>query len=74
MLGLKENVIIGMTIPAGTGVKRYLNIDVPLSDDDPLKKKLEEKPVVEKEEPQILGDLPMNEILKELQRQENESF
>ncbi len=74
LLGLKENVIIGMTIPAGTGVKRYLNIDVPLSDDDPLKKKLEEKPVVEKEEPQILGDLPMNEILKELQRQENESF
>ena len=74
LLGLKENVIIGMTIPAGTGVKRYLNIDVPLSDDDPLKKKLEEKPVVEKEEPQILGDLPMNEILKELQRQENENL
>ena len=74
LLGLKENVIIGMTIPAGTGVKRYINIDVPLDDEDPLRKRMEEKPLVEKEEPEILGDLPMNEILKELQRQENEGI
>ncbi len=26
MLGLKENVIIGKLIPAGTGMKRYKNI------------------------------------------------
>lgn len=62
------------TIPAGTGVKKYLNIDVPLDDDDPLKIEMEEKPVFKREEPEILGDLPMNEILKELQRQENEGI
>ena len=27
-MGLKENVIIGKLIPAGTGMKRYKNIDV----------------------------------------------
>ena len=30
LLGLKENVIIGKTIPAGTGMARYRNIE-PLS-------------------------------------------
>ena len=28
LLGLKENVIIGKLIPAGTGLKRYTNIDL----------------------------------------------
>jgi DNA-directed RNA polymerase subunit beta' len=28
LLGLKENVIIGKVIPAGTGMKRYKNIDI----------------------------------------------
>lgn len=28
LLGLKENVIIGKLIPAGTGMKRYKNVDV----------------------------------------------
>jgi DNA-directed RNA polymerase subunit beta' len=28
LLGLKENVIIGKLIPAGTGMKRYRNIEV----------------------------------------------
>ena len=28
LLGLKENVIIGKLIPAGTGLKRYKNIDI----------------------------------------------
>ena len=27
LLGLKENVIIGKLIPAGTGIARYRNID-----------------------------------------------
>ena len=27
-MGLKENVIIGKLIPAGTGMKRYKNIDI----------------------------------------------
>ncbi len=28
LLGLKENVIIGKLIPAGTGLKRYKNIEL----------------------------------------------
>ena len=28
LLGLKENIIIGKLIPAGTGMKRYKDIDV----------------------------------------------
>ena len=28
LLGLKENVIIGKLIPAGTGMKRYKNISI----------------------------------------------
>ena len=28
LIGLKENVIIGKLIPAGTGMKRYKNIEV----------------------------------------------
>jgi DNA-directed RNA polymerase subunit beta' len=41
LLGLKENVIIGKLIPAGTGMKRYRNIDVIkniLNEDIPVKK------------------------------------
>ena len=40
--GLKENVIIGKLIPAGTGVKAYRNVDYELSsqfiDEEPLDK------------------------------------
>ena len=28
MIGLKENVIIGKLIPAGTGMKRYKSIEI----------------------------------------------
>ena len=28
LLGLKENVIIGKAIPAGTGLKRYSNVEI----------------------------------------------
>ena len=28
LVGLKENVIIGKLIPAGTGMKRYRNIEI----------------------------------------------
>jgi DNA-directed RNA polymerase subunit beta' len=32
LLGLKENVIIGKLIPAGTGMKKYRNIGVTTKD------------------------------------------
>nr|MBP8692328.1 DNA-directed RNA polymerase subunit beta' [Sedimentibacter sp.] len=34
LIGLKENVIIGKLIPAGTGMKRYRNIGVMINDAD----------------------------------------
>ncbi len=34
LLGLKENVIIGKLVPAGTGMPRYRNIDVFTEDDE----------------------------------------
>ncbi|MBQ3066073.1 MAG: DNA-directed RNA polymerase subunit beta' [Clostridia bacterium] len=42
LLGLKENVIIGKLIPAGTGMERYRNIRIQKQD-----KVLEERPVAE---------------------------
>jgi len=33
LIGLKENVIIGKLIPAGTGMKRYKNIEVVIEED-----------------------------------------
>lgn len=35
LLGLKENVIIGKLIPAGTGMSRYRNIKISLADEGP---------------------------------------
>ena len=34
LLGLKENVIIGKLVPAGTGMSRYRNIAISVEDDD----------------------------------------
>jgi len=34
LLGLKENVIIGHLIPAGTGIKDYDHIELAPADDD----------------------------------------
>jgi len=43
LLGLKENVIIGKLIPAGTGMERYRNVDVrrTQSYSDPIMAELE---------------------------------
>ncbi|OQA10161.1 MAG: DNA-directed RNA polymerase subunit beta' [Firmicutes bacterium ADurb.Bin373] len=35
LLGLKENVIIGKLVPAGTGMSRYRNIEIDAVEDDP---------------------------------------
>jgi DNA-directed RNA polymerase subunit beta' len=36
LLGLKENIIIGKLIPAGTGMQRYRNLEVHAPDFEPL--------------------------------------
>jgi len=33
LVGLKENVIIGKLVPAGTGMGRYRNVDVKIEED-----------------------------------------
>ena len=48
LVGLKENVIIGKLIPAGTGMKRYRNTSINTDFKNPLLDKEEEK--TEKEE------------------------
>ncbi|MGI9023310.1 MAG: DNA-directed RNA polymerase subunit beta', partial [Acidimicrobiales bacterium] len=36
LMGLKENIIIGKLIPAGTGMERYRNLDIHAPDYEPL--------------------------------------
>ncbi|MDD4767741.1 MAG: DNA-directed RNA polymerase subunit beta' [Desulfotomaculaceae bacterium] len=45
LLGLKENVIIGKLVPAGTGMSRYRNIEINAVEDD-----LKEENIIEEEE------------------------
>ena len=50
MFGVKENVIIGKLIPAGTGVKRYKNIDIEVirkQAEQPKEEEVTEEPVAE---------------------------
>ena len=53
-------------------LKRYMNVNVPLAEDDTLYIKEHEEPEERIEEPEILGDLSMTEILRELRRQDKE--
>ncbi|MEA3297483.1 MAG: DNA-directed RNA polymerase subunit beta', partial [candidate division Zixibacteria bacterium] len=43
LMGLKENVIIGHLIPAGTGVERYRNLEVVNEEEEEQKEKPQEK-------------------------------
>ncbi|SFJ88976.1 DNA-directed RNA polymerase subunit beta' [Paenibacillus sp. UNC496MF] len=45
LLGLKENVIIGKLIPAGTGMQRYRSVHVAGMDDEQLEEQLEAETV-----------------------------
>ncbi|MCI8510860.1 MAG: DNA-directed RNA polymerase subunit beta', partial [Lachnospiraceae bacterium] len=80
LIGLKENVLIGKLIPAGTGMKRYR--DVGLGSDRPVKEPeaeeiLEEEFLDEEPEEELLDDAPLGEaeeiILNEDDTQEAES-
>jgi DNA-directed RNA polymerase subunit beta' len=46
LLGLKENVIIGKLIPAGTGMARYRSIDITYHDEESLPQEHPEKDAV----------------------------
>jgi DNA-directed RNA polymerase subunit beta' len=48
LLGLKENVIMGHLIPAGTGFYRHLEFDMVI--DRPAEEKIEEKPTSDKKD------------------------
>ena len=61
LIGLKENVIIGKPIPAGTGMKRYRNVKL---DTDVAAPETEEIVVSEEEEtltPSEEGDMNLTE-------------
>ena len=75
LIGLKENVIIGQLIPAGTGLKRYSNIK--LSTDK--EKEEEEADIDIEEEPIEIDEDAMAEgesidILEEIEDDEDEAF
>ena len=64
LIGLKENVIIGKLIPAGTGMKRYRNVKV--NTDEMIEKQkaaeLAAKAAYEEEEDDIVDDSAQEEI------------
>ena len=51
MIGLKENVIIGKLIPAGTGMRRYRDVQIDITGTDDYKYDLAH---AKKEEPEVL--------------------
>ena len=59
LVGLKENVIIGKLIPAGTGMKRYRNINIHSDLVDSLEPP---EPVVEMEEAPVEENAAENEV------------
>ena len=52
LMGLKENVIIGKLIPAGTGMSRYKNIEI-YTDEDSRNSKDTSAEEVEEKQPSI---------------------
>ena len=69
LIGLKENVIIGKLIPAGTGMKCYSNVkldtDVMAAMEEEMKKKGEAEEE-KKEETETVENIANEEILEEL--------
>ena len=61
LIGLKENVIIGKLIPAGTGMKRYRNIKLSTSE---IEEKKPEPEVQTAAEPQEETEAPIEEAEK----------
>ena len=61
LIGLKENVIIGKLIPAGTGMKRYRNIKLSTGE---IEEKKPEQEVQTAAEPQEETEAPIEEAEK----------
>jgi DNA-directed RNA polymerase subunit beta' len=67
LLGLKENVIIGKLIPAGTGMSRYRNIKVKELGEDTESEVVEPEQEQDREKSAHLGeDLPADTILEDV--------
>ncbi len=61
LIGLKENVIIGKLIPAGTGMKRYRNIKLSTGE---IEDKIQEQETPVAEQPQEETEAPIEEAEK----------
>ncbi len=62
LIGLKENVIIGKLIPAGTGVKRYRDVRL---DIDEIRKQEEEAEEDDAERPEMIEDIDIEDDIEE---------
>ena len=56
LIGLKENVIIGKPIPAGTGMKRYRDIRLGTDEIEEQEEEVEEIPMLQPEEDAPIGE------------------
>ena len=72
LIGLKENVIIGKLIPAGTGMKKYANIKLD-TDKEELDFDEEEELMPEEEETEILDESLLEEEEIEASEEEEET-
>ena len=61
LVGLKENVIIGKLIPAGTGMKRYQNVE--LDSNERVRKEIEEE-AAERAKEEAASDISDDETLE----------
>ncbi len=62
LIGLKENVIIGKLIPAGTGMKRYHNVQLDISGTDDYQYALAEEASAVSEEIDENAEVVLNEL------------
>ena len=63
LIGLKENVIIGKLIPAGTGMKRYKNVT--LNTDERIAQRRVEMEALEKQKVSSAGETEAEELIEE---------
>ena len=83
LIGLKENVIIGKLIPAGTGMKRYRNVRIEGGKDysaniPAVRPDEEEEPVttefIDTEDDSSLEEIPQEELVRREEEREEEDF